>query len=94
MFNLSGAINVALFLIIRPQLLLFAPPETPAEVEIRFSHLNTGLGILPNPVQGEHSPEVMRTGPMGDLEKRTWNDGSGNGGASSRLGSTQRADDI
>ncbi|KAH9048332.1 hypothetical protein EDB84DRAFT_263787 [Lactarius hengduanensis] len=27
MFNLSGAINVLLFLIVRPQLLLFSPPE-------------------------------------------------------------------
>ncbi len=27
MFSLSGAINVLLFLIIRPRLLLFAPPE-------------------------------------------------------------------
>ncbi len=27
MFNLSGTINVLLFLIVRPQLLLFTPPE-------------------------------------------------------------------
>jgi hypothetical protein len=33
MFNLSGAINVLLFLIIRNQLLLFAIPENPAEPE-------------------------------------------------------------
>lgn len=35
MFNLSGAVNVLLFLTIRPQLLLFALPraEDPAEPE-------------------------------------------------------------
>ena len=31
MFNLSGAINVLLFLIVRPHLLLFTPPEEPIE---------------------------------------------------------------
>jgi len=37
MFNLPGAINVLLFLIIRPQLLLFTPPEKPAELEAQIS---------------------------------------------------------
>ena len=40
MFNLSGAINVLLFLIIRPQLLLFAPPKQPVE-PAKQSHLDT-----------------------------------------------------
>jgi hypothetical protein len=31
LFNLSGAINVLLFLIVRPSLLLFSPPEEQAE---------------------------------------------------------------
>jgi len=47
MFNLSSAINVFLFLTIRPQLLLFAPPEMAAEAETQMSHLNPGLVILP-----------------------------------------------
>jgi len=92
MFNLSGAINVFLFLTIRPQLLLFAPLETPAEAETQMSHLNPGLVILPNPVQSERSP--MRIGLVDDLGKRSWNDGSRNGGASSQVDSTQRVDDI
>jgi len=92
MFNLSGAINVFLFLIIRPQLLLFAPPETPTEAETQMSHLNPGLVILPDPVQYEHSP--MRMGLVDDLGKQSWNDGSRNGGASSQVDSTQAVDDI
>jgi len=92
MFNLSGAINVFLFLIIRPQLLLFAPPETPAEAETQMSHLNPDLVILPDPVQCERSP--MRMGLVDDLGIRSWNDGSRSGGASSQVDSTQRVDDI
>ena len=34
MFNLSGAVNVLLFLIVRPHLLLFTPPAEPIEPEI------------------------------------------------------------
>jgi len=48
MINLSGAVNVLLFLIVRPQILLFAPPEQPVEAEKQLSHLNTG------PVAGTH----------------------------------------
>jgi len=39
MFNLSGAINVLLFLIVRPQLLLFSrisPPEEFSEPEVEL----------------------------------------------------------
>ena len=94
-FNLSGAINVLLFLIIRPHILLFTPPETPTEAEAQLSHhLNTGLVINPNTVQCGHSPEAIRMGLVQDLEKQCWNDGSRNGGASSRVDLTQRADDI
>ena len=95
MFNLSGAINVFLFLVIRPHLLLFTPSETPAEAEAQVSHhLNTSLVIRPNPVQCERSPEATRMGLVQDLENRSWNDGPRNGGASSRVDLTQRADDI
>ncbi|KAH9061347.1 hypothetical protein EDB87DRAFT_1560456 [Lactarius vividus] len=41
MFNLSGAINVILFLIVRPRLLLFPPPEEFSEAEL--SHPNSRL---------------------------------------------------
>ena len=37
MFNLSGAINVLLFLIVRPHLLLFTPPEELSESEVELA---------------------------------------------------------
>ncbi|KAH9961213.1 hypothetical protein BC827DRAFT_1203226 [Russula dissimulans] len=51
MFNLSGAINVLLFLIIRPQLLLFAPPKQPIEPERQPSCLDTDS--VPEPTRIE-----------------------------------------
>ena len=36
MFNLSGAINVLLFLILRPHLLLFARPDSLSELGIEL----------------------------------------------------------
>jgi len=56
MFNLSGATNVLLFLIIRPQLLLFLHPRKAAEPDAQGSHSNTGPAILLNTVQREHAP--------------------------------------
>jgi len=64
LFNLSGAIDVLLFLIIRPQLLLFAPPEHTARPEVQLSHLDT------DPLVG--------MGPMGDLEEQFWMDSGNN----------------
>jgi hypothetical protein len=37
MWNLSGAINVTVFLLVRPQLLLFTPPEVDVEPEIELA---------------------------------------------------------
>ena len=34
MFSLSGAVNVLLFMIVRPHLLLFTPPAEPVEPEV------------------------------------------------------------
>ncbi|KAF8274447.1 hypothetical protein EI94DRAFT_1713445 [Lactarius quietus] len=42
LFNLSGALNVLLFLIVRPQLLLFSSPETE-----EFSEAGVELGNIP-----------------------------------------------
>jgi hypothetical protein len=58
MLNLSGAINVLLFLTIRPNLLLFAPPETLAEPEAQMSLSNTAP--LPDTVQPDHSLGAKR----------------------------------
>ncbi|KAI0297085.1 hypothetical protein BC826DRAFT_1002120 [Russula brevipes] len=62
MFNLSGAINVLLFLIVRPQILLFAPPEQPVEAEKQLSHLNTGPVVLTETAGCERSPEPTGRG--------------------------------
>ena len=58
MFNLSGATNVLLFLIIRPQLLLFSLPENSAEPEIQMPHLNRAPS--PDIVRHDHQPGAMR----------------------------------
>jgi len=92
MLNLSGAINVVLFLIVRPKLLLFAPPEMPTELETEMSHLTTGPTILSDTVQYEHSPETTRAGEVDEVEERSWNftpESFRNSGALFRVGSTQ-----
>jgi hypothetical protein len=63
MFNLSGAINVVLFLIIRPQLLLFSRPRKAAEPDAQGSHSNTGPTIL-NTIQCEHAPGTTGMDPV------------------------------
>jgi hypothetical protein len=69
MFNLSGAINVLLFLIIRPQLLLFSHPKKAAEPDAQESHSNTSPAILLNTIQHEHAPRTTGMDPMDDLEE-------------------------
>jgi hypothetical protein len=50
MLNLSGAIDALLFLIIRPHLLLFTPPEDLGETNVELAKLNTGSAIYPDMV--------------------------------------------
>ncbi len=59
MFCLSGAINVLLFLIIRPGLLLFPRPEELAGPEIELACQGTGSGsrIFSDMAKFRHSPE-------------------------------------
>jgi hypothetical protein len=64
MFNLSGAINVLLFLIVRPHLLLFTPPE---ELDVELANLNTGSAMFPDVVKYEQSPQPTGTGVMDDV---------------------------
>ena len=66
MLSLSGAITVVLFLIIRPKLLLFAPPEMPTELETQMSHLKTGPEMSRDTVQHEE-------GVVDELEQQSWN---------------------
>ena len=57
MFYLSGAINVLLFLIIRPKLLLFPRPQEFNGQEIQLTGQGTGPVIIPDMAQFQHSPE-------------------------------------
>ena len=93
MLNLSGAINVFLFLIIRPKLLLFPPPEMPTELETQMSDPKTSPAILPDTVQYEHSPGTGDVGVAEEIDKRSWNftfESFRNSGALFSVGSTQR----
>jgi len=99
MFNFSGATNVLLFLIIRPQLLLFAPPENSAEPEAQISDANMGSVSVtrPDTTQCECNMETTRVGLVDGMEKPAWNftfEGSRKSGAPSRVGSTQGSDGI
>ena len=56
-FYLSGAIDVLLFLIIRPGLLLFPRPEELAGPEIELAPQSTGPAFFSNTAKFPHSPE-------------------------------------
>jgi len=89
MFNLSGAINV-LLLIVRPQLLLFSPPE-------EFGESENSSTILPDTAIYNHSPSSQTTGMGLVTGDGVWNptlEGSGNSVALSRFDSRPRLDDI
>ncbi len=60
-FYLSGAINVLLFLIIRPGLLLFPRPKELDREEIQLTPTPQGTGpaIVPDTAQFHHSPEPI-----------------------------------
>ena len=90
LFNLSGAINVLLFLIVRPQLLLFSPPEL-SESEIELGHSST---TFPDAATDNHSPQPTGMRLLGD---GVWNltpEGSANSVALSRVDFGPRSDDI
>jgi len=59
MFSLSGAINVLLFLIIRPGLLLFPRPEELAGPEIALAPQGTGTssGVFSDMAKFQHSSD-------------------------------------
>ncbi|KAF8502202.1 hypothetical protein F5888DRAFT_1608129 [Russula emetica] len=56
-FYLSGAINALLFLIIRPELLLFPRPEELAEPEIELAPQGTSPARFSDAEKFQHSPE-------------------------------------
>jgi hypothetical protein len=57
MFNLSGAANVLLFLIVRPHLLLFTPPEALVEPEVELANPRTSSSLSSD--VHTHSPQLM-----------------------------------
>lgn len=87
MFNLSGAINVHLFLIARPRLLLFPRPEELAEPDIELASQGTSSAISPDLSKFEHSPEPTSAALLVD-------EGSRNGTAQSRVSSRRLSDEI
>ncbi|KAF8258920.1 hypothetical protein EI94DRAFT_1618955 [Lactarius quietus] len=57
-FNLSGAINVLLFLTVRPQLLLFSPPDEFCEPEgTEHRRPATGSAVFTDAPNYNHSPQ-------------------------------------
>ena len=69
-FNLSGAINVILFLIVRPQLLLFVHPDDysgPQEVA-GLGQPATDSVVFTDPAQYTQSPQATVTGLAGHGE--------------------------
>ena len=67
MFNLSGAINALLFLIVRPHLLLFTPLEGLGEPKVEDENSTTSSAILSDEVKCDHSPQPTWAGPMDDV---------------------------
>jgi len=63
MFSLSGAINVILFLIFKPRLLLFSRPEPEelGEPEIELVPQGSGSAIFTGTKEFQHSPNLTST---------------------------------
>jgi hypothetical protein len=91
MFYLSGAINVLLFLIIRPGVLLFSRPEElpVAEPEIELASQGTGPAIFSDTARFQHSPE-----PTSTLAARREDGGSRDVATPSHVSSRRISDDI
>jgi hypothetical protein len=68
MFNLSGALDVILFLIIRPELLLFPRPRELDEQEVQLTPAPQGTGpaIISDREKFQSSPEPSTSAALGD----------------------------
>jgi hypothetical protein len=84
MFGLSGTINVCLFLLVRPQLLLFTPPEEPVEPERQLARPGMNLAMLPV-VTYDHSLQQIGIGLEDDFEKNRASEGFRNGATLSHV---------
>jgi hypothetical protein len=65
MFNLDGAANVLLFLIVRPHLLLFTPPEKLVDPIAELANPTSSSVLLPD--VHNHSPQPMGAEPTNDV---------------------------
>ncbi|KAF8271052.1 hypothetical protein EI94DRAFT_1721231 [Lactarius quietus] len=73
-FNLSGAINVLLFLTIRPQLLLFSPPDEFSEPErTELPQPATGSAVCTDTPRYHHSPQPTGIGLADDMGDKVSN---------------------
>ena len=66
LFNLSGAINVLLFLILRPQLLLFSPPEEYSECGVEPTTSSAIFSDTANYEPGAQPTGIELMGRVGD----------------------------
>ncbi|KAH8998215.1 hypothetical protein EDB86DRAFT_820342 [Lactarius hatsudake] len=60
MFNLSGALNVLLFLIVRPDLLLFTPPEELGESSVELVNPSISSAKFPDMIEHDQSAQPTR----------------------------------
>ncbi|KAH9014334.1 hypothetical protein EDB85DRAFT_2157473 [Lactarius pseudohatsudake] len=67
MFNLSGALNVLLFLIVRPDLLLFTPPEELGESSVEIVNPSISSAKFPDMIEHNQSPQPTRLGLMNEV---------------------------
>ena len=68
MFNLSGAINVLLFLIFKPQLLLFTRPDELRQPDVELVPAGNISKIFTDTDHFQHSPEPAMTALPDDSE--------------------------
>jgi hypothetical protein len=87
MFNLSGTIDVLLFLNVRPQLLLFPRPEKLAEPDIELAPQATCSAVFSDIAKFQHNPELTSAALPVD-------EGSRNSPAQLRVSSRRISDDI
>jgi len=85
--DLSGAINVLLFLIVRPQLLLFPRPEELAEPDIELPNQGNNPAVFTDIARIQHSPERTLAAQLVDEGPRT-------GTVQARVNSRRISDDI
>jgi hypothetical protein len=66
MLNLSGAVNVFLFLIFKPRLLLFPRPDRLGDPEIELLPHGNSSAISTDTAKFQHSPEPTRAALAGE----------------------------